>query len=93
MFAGVDVKIRRFHVVWISFNYVKHEREEVTDFVMNEREPQVRLDNGVRHQQVLNFLHFLLAPLAGGEVLTSHREVPEKLQRADCRTYKHNRTG
>ena len=68
-------------------------REEVTDFVMNEREPQVRLDNGVRHQQVLNSLHFLLAPLAGGEVLTSHREVPEKLQRTDCRTYKHNRTG
>lgn len=55
---------------------------------MSEREPQVRLYNGVGCEHVLHLLHFLLALLRGGIVLPSDGKILEKLQRAHCGTWK-----
>lgn len=73
------------------YDQVKFEKGEVTDFIVHEREPQVRFYNGVRRQQVLDFLQLLLAFLGRGVVLPSHWEILKKLQYTHCCTCKTQR--
>lgn len=66
-----------------SLNYIHLCQErDVTNFVVNQCEPQFRLDNGVGQQQVLHSLQFLFAFLGRRIVLSSHWEILEKLQHA-----------
>lgn len=53
---------------------------------MCERDPQLRLDDGIRHEQILHLLQLISALLAVGVILPPDREVLEQLHRTDSGT-------
>lgn len=56
------------------------------NLVVREHEPQLRLDDGVGHEQILHLLQLVLAPLAVGVILPPDREVLEQFQRTHSGT-------
>lgn len=54
--------------------------ETCPNLIVCEHDPQLRLDDGISHEQILHLLQLVFALLAGGVILSPDWEVLEQFQ-------------